>query len=96
MKKVAILVLVAIFTIMLAIPSLAAPDLGAGVTTTANQYDKSNTNSNKDSSLTNFEETAVPKALPKTGGIPAAAFYVVGGICIVSALLLSRKKAKAQ
>lgn len=35
------------------------------------------------------------KKLPKTGGIPAELFYVVGGLLIVSALLLTVKKSKA-
>ena len=41
-----------------------------------------------------FEEEKVPKDLPKTGGIPAEAFYVLGGICIASAVIVSRGKAK--
>lgn len=35
------------------------------------------------------------KALPQTGGIPAEAFYIVGGICILSAVLLLTKKTKS-
>ncbi|MGE5613688.1 MAG: LPXTG cell wall anchor domain-containing protein [Bacillota bacterium] len=31
--------------------------------------------------------------LPKTGGVPAEAFYAVGGLFVVAALVLSRKKA---
>jgi LPXTG-motif cell wall-anchored protein len=33
--------------------------------------------------------------LPKTGGIPAELFYVVGGLLIVSALLITVKRSKA-
>jgi LPXTG-motif cell wall-anchored protein len=36
----------------------------------------------------------VPKALPTTGGIPAEAFYVVGALLIVGALVISMRKAK--
>ena len=32
--------------------------------------------------------------LPKTGGIPAEAFYVVGALLIVSAMIISKIKAK--
>ncbi len=39
-------------------------------------------------------EEKVPKALPKTGGIPSEAFYIVGGLLIVSALAISMKKVK--
>jgi LPXTG-motif cell wall-anchored protein len=39
-------------------------------------------------------EEEVPKALPKTGGIPAEAFYVVGALLIAGALVLSIRKAK--
>lgn len=37
----------------------------------------------------------VPEALPQTGGIPAEAFYIVGGICILSAILLLTRKSKS-
>lgn len=40
-------------------------------------------------------DEAIPKALPKTGGIPAEAFYVAGGLFIVAAVIISMKKAKA-
>lgn len=39
----------------------------------------------------------VPKApakLPKTGGIPAEAFYVAGALIVVAALILSKVKSK--
>lgn len=35
------------------------------------------------------------EALPQTGGIPAEAFYIVGGICILSAVLLLTRKTKS-
>lgn len=37
----------------------------------------------------------VPEALPQTGGVPAEAFYIVGGICILSAILLLTRKSKS-
>lgn len=36
-------------------------------------------------------EGEIPEALPQTGGIPAEAFYIAGGICILSAILLLTK-----
>lgn len=42
------------------------------------------------------EEPPKADALPETGGIPAEAFYVVGALFIVAALILSRKKATAK
>lgn len=44
--------------------------------------------------VTKMEEEEIPKDLPKTGGIPSEAFYGVGGLFVVAALVLSRKKAK--
>lgn len=43
-------------------------------------------------------EEEPPKAdvLPQTGGIPAEAFYVIGALFIIAALILSRKKAAAK
>lgn len=41
------------------------------------------------------EVPAAPAKLPKTGGIPAEAFYVAGALIIVAALVLSRVKTKA-
>ena len=45
--------------------------------------------------VTSLEE-AIPQgsSLPKTGGIPAEAFYAVGAILIVGALIISKKKTK--
>jgi LPXTG-motif cell wall-anchored protein len=40
-------------------------------------------------------EEETPKALPKTGGIPAEAFYAIGGIMVLAALILSMRKTKA-
>lgn len=44
--------------------------------------------------VTQIEEEEIPKDLPKTGGIPSEAFYGVGGLFVVAALVLSRKRAK--
>ncbi|MGI6669084.1 MAG: LPXTG cell wall anchor domain-containing protein [Acetivibrionales bacterium] len=43
--------------------------------------------------VTEIEEEEIPRDLPKTGGIPAEAFYAVGGLFVIAALVLSRKKA---
>lgn len=45
--------------------------------------------------ITNMEDQVVPAALPQTGGIPAEAFYIVGGICILSAVLLLTRTKKS-
>jgi LPXTG-motif cell wall-anchored protein len=45
------------------------------------------------SDVVKIEEEEIPKALPKTGGIPSEAFYGIGGLFVVAALVLSRKKA---
>lgn len=36
----------------------------------------------------------IPQGLPKTGGIPAEAFYVAGALLIFTAIIVSRKKVK--
>lgn len=42
-----------------------------------------------------IDEETIPQgsSLPKTGGIPAEAFYIGGGLLIVAAVVLARKKA---
>jgi len=47
-----------------------------------------------DTDTIDFEEEPTPQSatLAKTGGIPAEAFYAIGALCIVAALILSRKK----
>ncbi len=42
------------------------------------------------------EEPPKADALPATGGIPAEIFYLIGALFIVTALILSRKKATAK
>lgn len=44
-------------------------------------------------SVTVAEEN-VPTALPKTGGIPEEAFYAIGGIMVICALVVLMKKSK--
>lgn len=46
--------------------------------------------------LAEFEEETIPEGgeLPQTGGIPAEAFYVIGGIFIISAVILLTRKSK--
>lgn len=53
-----------------------------------------NTGKTGDTDTIDFEEELTPQSatLAKTGGIPAEAFYAIGALCIVAALLLSRKK----
>jgi hypothetical protein len=41
-----------------------------------------------------LDDESVARGLPKTGGIPAEAFYAAGAILIVAALIVSRKKVK--
>lgn len=43
-----------------------------------------------------FPNSNVPASgeLAQTGGIPAGAFYAVGGFCIILAFIISRKKGK--
>lgn len=53
----------------------------------------STTKSGLSSSLTVADEST-PQALPKTGGIPEEAFYAVGALLIISAIILSMKKTK--
>lgn len=45
-------------------------------------------------STIDIQDETVPLALPSTGGIPSEAFYVVGALFIVAALILSKKKVK--
>lgn len=40
------------------------------------------------------EVEILDEKLPQTGGVPAEVFYVLGGICILSAVLLLSKKNK--
>jgi len=51
-----------------------------------------------------FDEPDIPQSppdeeilykLPQTGGIPAETFYIAGGICILSAILLLTRKSKS-
>lgn len=59
------------------------PEGAAGITT----------KSGVSTSVTLAEEE-IPKGLPRTGGIPEEAFYAVGAILIISALVISMKKSK--
>lgn len=102
MKKLMCLILALIFTVLLATMAMATteevddplvPQSSNTVTTT--QYDEIN----------EFDDDPVPESgppeteitddiLPQTGGIPAEVFYVLGGILILSAVLLLSKKNK--
>ncbi len=48
------------------------------------------------SGVVSLNDESIPKAMPKTGGIPAEAFYAAGALLIVAALLLMGKKTKAE
>ncbi len=42
-----------------------------------------------------IEDDEIPEALPQTGGIPAEAFYIAGGVCILSAILILTRNSKS-
>lgn len=88
--------LCAIVTILLLVISL-----GANCYAAVSTYDKVEsviTASDGSSAVNsvNVEDEEVPEgsALPKTGGIPSEVFYSVGAIMIISAVIISRKKAQ--
>lgn len=82
MKKIVYLLLILIFTLMLSSIALAAPE---DVDTA--MYG---------SEVMEIDEGNIPLSgeLVQTGGIPSGIFYAAGGLCIVTALSLSRKKSK--
>ena len=102
MKKKICLLLALLFTLLFTLSAFAATDdindpllsTGSG-TVTDDQYGEIEEE---------FEDEDTPEAppvieitdevLPQTGGIPAEAFYIIGGLCIVSAILLLVRKEK--
>ncbi len=100
MKKLICLLVALVLTFLLTTMALAATDdiddplvPQSPATVTATQYGEI------------FEEDPIPEsgppdieipdeALPQTGGIPVEVFYVAGGICILSAVLLIGRKSK--
>lgn len=47
---------------------------------------------------TKIGDSSVPKSgeLAKTGGVPAVVFYSIGVICIIAALIVSRRKSETK
>jgi len=63
-------------------------------TVTAAQYDE--IIEDEDTPESGPPDVEIPdEQLPQTGGIPAEVFYVIGGVCILSAILLLGRKSKA-
>lgn len=99
MKKMLCLILALLFTFLFTLSAFAATNdiddslLSTGAGVVDEQY------GNKEEK---FDDDDVPEAppiieikdeaLPQTGGIPAEAFYIIGGICIISAILLLVRK----
>ncbi len=101
MKKLICLLLAIIFTFVFATMAMATDDIDDPLaaqspdTVTTTQYDE----------IDEFDDDSIPESgspeieipdevLPQTGGIPAEVFYVVGGICILGAVLLLGRKSK--
>lgn len=109
MKKPVSLVLVFLFILVVGGICFAAPTVpdeavpGSPVTVDSATYgetpvdimDEGVAGDGSDTSMEIIEDEEVAKDLPKTGGVPSEAFYGVGGLFVVAALVLSRKKAKA-
>lgn len=101
LKKMICLLLALLFTLLFTLSAFAAtedisdPLLSTSGTVTDDQYGEREEE---------FEDEDTPEAppvieitdeaLPQTGGIPAEAFYILGGLCIVSAILLLTRKEK--
>lgn len=107
MKKVICLILILMFTIIFLCISFAAtqditdpPVPGTGDTTTTDIYDTPPPLSPPTPTPApegfNVDNENVPASgeLVKTGGIPAELFYAAGGLCIIAAFVISRKKSK--
>jgi LPXTG-motif cell wall-anchored protein len=69
--------------------SYVYPDTEPNALSAAGATDKSGASS----SVIVADETT-PKALPKTGGIPAEAFYAIGAILVIGALVILMRKPK--
>ena len=102
MKKSLFLVLILMFTLIFTVIGFAATDTvdvpdanapGAAPDTTTDMYpteDFQDGDTPEGSPIEAFEEEIVP--LATTGGIPAEIFYVAGGLCILLAIVVSKKK----
>lgn len=102
MKKLICLLLALLFTVLFTTIAMAetneiddplvplSPD-----TVTTTQYDEINEFEDDPIPESGPPDTEIPdEALPQTGGIPVEVFYVAGGICILSAILLLGRKRK--
>lgn len=103
MKKKICLLLALLFTFLFAFSAFAATDdtndplllPTSSDTVTGDQYGEFDDNPVPETApIVEIIEEELPEALPQTGGIPAEAFYIIGGICIISAILLLVKKEK--
>lgn len=107
MKKIVCMLLVLVLVFSLTAVAYAVPTVGEMVydediidedVPQGDAKDETDTSSGvSDTDTKTIVEEATPggSALPKTGGIPAELFYVVGGLLIVSALLITLKRSKA-
>ena len=109
MKKILLICLVLVLTFSLSSICFAATTTGGTVTITDEQtagtyvYPDPEPNplgdagvsdkSGASSSVTVADETT-PKALPKTGGIPAEGFYAVGALLVIGAVVILMRKPK--
>lgn len=98
MKKLICVFLILMFTVIFSITAFAAqedipeqPIPETGDTTTVDVYEDEEVPQSAD-----IVDANVPAAaeLVQTGGIPAELFYAGGGLCIVGALFMSKKKTK--
>ena len=99
MKKILCLLLALLFTLMFTTVVFAAtgdnnpllptsPD-----TVTKTQYGEKTYESEFETDfITEISEDEIPQALPQTGGIPSEVYYIIGGVCIISAILLLTRK----
>jgi LPXTG-motif cell wall-anchored protein len=98
-KKALCPLLALLFTLMFATVVFAATDnndplLSTSPDTVINaQYGEKTDEIDPETDFTmEIMEEEIPQALPQTGGVPAEVFYIIGGICIISAILLLSRK----
>lgn len=103
MKKTLCLILALLFTFLFTTMVFAATDdiedpltpLSSDIVTDE-QYEEIEEELTPEAApVIDISDQAVPEALPQTGGIPAEVFYIVGGICILSAILLLTRTNKS-
>jgi LPXTG-motif cell wall-anchored protein len=110
MKKVLLICLALVFTFSLSSICFAATTTDGSINLTTEQNARAfvypapepnalaaasgtTTKSGISSSLTVIDEKT-PTALPATGGVPEEAFYAVGAILVIGALVILMKKSK--